>query len=56
MQLFYQAASEENRVAFDLESPYHIEYSGQAGWYYIYIYTASGYNNSTAYTLRVIFP
>jgi len=56
LQLFYQAAKEENRVAFDLEPPYHIEYTGPAGMYYIYIYTAGGYNTITPYVLRVTYP
>jgi hypothetical protein len=43
-------------VDYDLDPPsYHIEYTGLAGWYYIYIYTASGYNNTTSYTLRVVY-
>ena len=54
LQLFYQSV--DNRVDYDLDPPsYHIEYTGLAGWYYIYIYTASGYNNTTSYTLRVVY-
>ena len=40
----------------DWVPPYHIEYTGDAGWYYIRIYTASGYNSDTPYTLRATFP
>ncbi len=54
LQLFYQSV--DNRVAYDLDPPYHVEYSGQAGWYYVYIYTESGHNSSTPYTLRVTYP
>jgi hypothetical protein len=56
LQLFYQVADVEHRVAFDRDAPYHIQYTGQPGTYYIYIYTESSYNSSTAYTLRVTYP
>jgi hypothetical protein len=48
--LFYQ--SPNNRVGWSTTPPYHIEYTGLAGWYYIYIYAESGYNTITPYTLR----
>ena len=35
-----------------MDASYHIMYTGPAGWYYIYIYTAGGYNTTTPYTLR----
>ena len=54
LQLFYQTVN--NLVAYDPTAPYHITYSGQPGWYYIYIYTASGFNTTTPYTLRVTYP
>jgi hypothetical protein len=54
LQLFYQSTN--NRVDYDLDAPYHITYTGPAGWYYIYIYTAGGYNTTTPYTLRVTYP
>jgi hypothetical protein len=54
LQLLYKGAS--NRVDFSLAPPYHIEYNGLEGWYYIYIYTASGYDDTTQYTLRATFP
>jgi hypothetical protein len=54
LQLFYQSTN--NRVDSDLNAPYHITYTGPAGWYYIYIYTAGGYNTTTPYTLRVTYP
>jgi len=53
LQLFYQSV--DNRVAYALHPPYHIEYTGLAGLYYVYIYTASGYNNANPYTLRVAY-
>jgi hypothetical protein len=54
LQLFYQ--STDNRVGYDPEAPFEISYNGQPGWYYIYIFTGSGYNNTTAYTLHTTFP
>ena len=54
LQLFYQTPG--NTVAYDLYPPYSIEYNGQPGFYYIYIYTAGGYNSTTPYTLRVTYP
>jgi len=54
LQLFYQTPG--NVVAYDLNPPYHIDYNGQPGLYYIYIYTAGGYNSTTPYTLRVTYP
>jgi hypothetical protein len=54
LQLFYQTPG--NVVGYDWAPPYHIEYTGPAGVYYIYIYTAGGYNTITPYTLRVTYP
>jgi hypothetical protein len=54
LQLFN--GSVDNRVCFDPELPLHCEYTGQAGWYYVFIYTESGFNTHTAYTLRAEFP
>jgi hypothetical protein len=54
LQLFYQTT--QNLVAFDSTGPtYHVEYTGPAGLYYIYIFTASGYNN-TEYSLVANYP
>jgi len=33
LQLFYQSTA--TRVGYDPEPPYHIEYAGAAGWYYV---------------------
>jgi len=52
--LYYQ--SDSNMVARDFTQPYHIDYSGVPGWYYVYIYTEAGFNNITSYTLRVSYP
>jgi hypothetical protein len=38
------------------KEPYHIDYSGPSGWYYILIYTESGHNSDTPYSLRVSYP
>ncbi len=54
LQLFYQSLA--NRVAYDLDPPYRVTYNGQPGRYYIYLYTAGGYNQTTPYTLRATFP
>jgi hypothetical protein len=51
--LFYQSPA--NEVGWDYEAPYDISYTGPAGWYYVYIYTESGFNATTSYTLRVTY-
>jgi len=43
-------------LARDYDPPYQIVYTGQAGRYYIQIYTESGYNANASYTLRVSYP
>jgi hypothetical protein len=53
LQLFYQDTSQ--RVGFVWTPPYHIEVTDAAGWYYIYIYTASGFNSNNLYTLQTRF-
>lgn len=55
LQLFYESTS--NVVASDVIAPYSIQYTAsQAGWYYIYIYTESGWNSNAAYTLLTTYP
>jgi hypothetical protein len=54
LQLFYQTT--DNRLAYDLDPPYQITYNGPPGTYYIYIFTESGFNGVTPYTLRVTYP
>jgi len=45
-----------NLLKYVYGQPYHIDHTGQAGCYYIGIYTGSGYNSTTQYTLRVTYP
>lgn len=54
LQLFYQTVS--NRVGLVTGSPYYLSYSGLAGWYYVYIYSAGNYNSNSPYTLNVTYP
>ena len=54
LQLFYESVS--TRVRFVPDPPYHTEYTGSGGWYYIYIYTKSWDDGARAYTLRVTYP
>jgi hypothetical protein len=56
LQLFYQQADAEHRIGYDPTPPFHIEHTGPAGWYYIYIFTASGHSTTSPYTLRVTYP
>jgi hypothetical protein len=55
LQLFYQSPM-GGPVAIVTSAPYHLDYNGAAGWYYVYIYTAGGYNQTTPYTVRVSYP
>ena len=36
--------------------PYHIDYTGLAGWYYVRVVAGSGFNTLTPYKLRVTYP
>jgi hypothetical protein len=55
LQLFYQ--STDNLVDFDTgKGPHHVQHNGPAGLYYIYIFTLSGFNTTTPYTLVVTYP
>ena len=36
--------------------PYHLVYTGDAGEYYVQIYSIGGFNSNSPYTLRVTFP
>jgi hypothetical protein len=49
-------ADGSNRVGIRTQTPFQIVHTGTAGWYYIYIFTESGYNSSTPYTLQVSYP
>lgn len=52
--LFYQSIADVRAVS--QIPPYHIDYTGPAGWYYIYLYTASDYSSTAVYTLTVTYP
>ncbi len=54
LQLFYESVGDLKKL--DYTPPYHIEYTGDPGVYYIYIYTASGYSDTEPYTIRVTYP
>lgn len=60
VQVFYQTT--QNQVGVDVLPPYHIEYTGDPGTYYIYIYNdiskcdGPGVNCKTYYTLSVTYP
>ena len=54
-QLFYQSTA--NMVDYTYGASAHIEYNGDAGWYFIRIYTLSEYvDDSKQYSLNVIYP
>ncbi len=50
------ALYDQSQQLVDQETPTHLEYTALPGMYYIYIYTASGHNNTHQYTLRVTYP
>ena len=52
--LFYQSTSDMKLYAY--ASPYHLSYTGQPGWYYVYIYSTGNYNSVSPYTLLVSYP
>ena len=54
LQVYYQSISDPNSQYRALP-PYHIDYNGPAGWYYIFVYTGSNFNDQT-YTLTVDVP
>ncbi|GAB4581189.1 MAG: hypothetical protein Fur0022_39360 [Anaerolineales bacterium] len=60
LQLFYEDIN--NRVGIDLQAPYHIEYEGSPGTYYIYIFnditkcTIIGVDCNAYYNLNVVYP
>jgi hypothetical protein len=55
-QLHYGQPVQGAQVAWAYSPPYHIEYSGQAGWYYVYINGGSGWSPAIPYTLRASYP
>lgn len=52
--VYYQSAG--NTVAVDNTAPYELSFSGEPGTYFVRIYTASGYNSATPYSLTVTYP
>jgi len=47
----------DSLLVYDYTPPLHIEYAvDQPGWYYAYIFTESGWNSTTSYTLTVTYP
>jgi uncharacterized repeat protein (TIGR01451 family) len=56
LQLFFDTATVENRRAYRTSPPYAIEYVGEAGRYYVYIYSTGGYNQTQPYSLWVQYP
>jgi hypothetical protein len=56
LQLFRGVPSVGTRVAWRAAPPYHLEYNGEAGRYYVYIFTESGGSSSEPYYLTVQFP
>ncbi len=56
LQMYYQSVADPNSI-YDWSPPFQIDYvNGQPGVYYVYIYTASGYNTTTPYTLTITYP
>jgi hypothetical protein len=56
LQLFYQIADVDHRVGSAVLPPYHISYTGAAGWYYIYVYTDPSFIGTDTYTVTVTYP
>lgn len=53
LQLFYQDTN--NRVAYVPTAPYTVDYAGQPGWYYVFLFTPN-FDTQHPYTLRVTYP
>jgi hypothetical protein len=54
LRLYYETVGDPP-VQEDLIPPYDIDYTGPAGWYYIYIYSTGGWNTSYPYALRATY-
>lgn len=54
LQVYYQSINDPNNQ-FRALPPYHIDYNGSAGWYYIFVFTEANFNDQT-YTLVVDYP
>lgn len=56
LQMYYQSAADPNSI-YDWSPPFQLDYvNGPPGIYYVYIYTGSGYNSTTPYTLTITYP
>jgi hypothetical protein len=53
LQLF---DAQRNQVGFDQEPPFHIEYAGSAGRYYVRIVASSAPDRQQRYSLRATYP
>jgi hypothetical protein len=57
VQLFYQSTNDDPiAIGSGSDLPYHMEYFGQPGQYYIRVYTAPHFNLTVDYTLVVTYP
>jgi hypothetical protein len=54
LQVYYQSVADPN-PEYDPTPPYHVNYTGAAGWYYIFIYNGNTFNVD-AYTLTTTYP
>jgi uncharacterized repeat protein (TIGR01451 family) len=54
LYLYYQDTS--HQVGHAGGAPYHIDYNGAAGWYYVRISASPPFNTTTPYTLIVTYP
>ena len=56
LALYYQADLQHN-ITFAFQPPFHIALTNRpSGWYYVEVFTGSGLNMTTPYTLRVTYP
>ena len=54
LQVYYQNVADPNMI-YRPSPPYHLDYTGAAGWYYIFIFNESLFNADT-YMLTVTYP
>lgn len=55
LQVYYLNTNDPN-VQYRSLPPYHVDYNGAAGWYYIFVYTPPASVNAQTYTLVVTYP
>ena len=53
MHVYYQVVNASHRVCYSGVAPFVCNLTGQAGRYYIFIYTNSGFSTTSPYTLRI---